>query len=540
MNFGDLFDYVDEKLNPETEVLIEESQSGNTRILTAAEFKDQTNKVARQLIAMGGQSGDKVAIYSRNRAEYLVAVVGAVKARMVYVNVNFRYRADELLYLLDNSDATIVIFESEFSDIVGSIRPKLTKVSKFIEVTDEQSPREWAVAFDALLQARDGSALDIQRSAGDLFFTYTGGTTGMPKGVMWEQSVLWNMIGKNMLDRSAAIPLKPEDIDIAPEGGAVKNLVIMPFMHGSGIYSSINSLGWGNKIVLLRSDTFDADLALKIMAKHRIASFMIAGDAFAKPLIDALDARPDHYDLSALKVVNSSAMVFSPHNKKRLLAHCPHIVINDNVGSSESSASAFASVTKDTPLDGSALVMNLTPNAKVFSEDLTEVLPGSGGKGFLAVSGNIPLGYYKDAKKTAETFITVDGVRYSRPGDWVEVLDDGSIKFLGRGNVSINTGGEKVYPEEVESALKSHSSVEDCLIVGVPDERFGHLVTAVVKLNVGWTADIEGLKNHIRAQLSGYKVPRHIIFTDEVFRGANGKADYPATKAYAEKMVLGR
>lgn len=537
MNFGDLFDHLDQQLNPDTPIIIEEGKAGTLRRITAEQLKTSTNNLARRMLAMGGQPGDKVAMYARNRVEYLVATIAALKARLVHVNVNYRYKEGELRYLLDNSDAKFIVFESEFAATLDLVRGDLPSAEYFIEICDGGSPCDWAIAYDELAAGGDGAPLSIVRSPDDLFFLYTGGTTGMPKGVMWEHAVLWQMIGRDMLNPLAPVPKTPEEIQVPGAGGVLKNLVMMPFMHGSGVWSAINSLGYGNPVVIMRTESFDPDLALQNIGKHKIMSFMIAGDAFARPLIDALDANPGKYRLDSLKVVNSSAMIFSPHNKKALLAHCPQLVIHDNVGSSESSASAIAVVDKSTDLGSSAVVMKLTPNARVFTEDLREVKPGSGEKGFLAVSGNIPLGYYKDEKKTAETFLTIDGVRYSRPGDWVEVLADGSIKFLGRGNVSINTGGEKVYPEEVEAALKSHPAVGDCLIVGVPDKRFGQAIAAVVQLCDGAGGDEAALQEHVRQQLSGYKVPRHVIYTEKLFRAANGKADYQATKAFAEEQL---
>jgi acyl-CoA synthetase (AMP-forming)/AMP-acid ligase II len=541
MNLGDLFDYVDSKLDADVPVVVEEGVEGTLRTVTANDFRTRSNNLAKKFVDLGAQPGDKVAFYSKNRVEYLIGVVAAIKARLVHVNVNYRYGESELLYLFDNSDARFVIFESDYADKVATIRGDLPLCEHFIEVCDAgETVASWAKSFDELSGSGDGEPLDIERSPEDLLLMYTGGTTGMPKGVMWEQYMFWSMLGRNMLDPMAPVPQRPEDIDVAATGGGLNSLIVLPLMHGAGLYTAINALGYGNTCVIPRSGGFDADLSLRCIDKHNIRVLTISGDAFAKPIVDALDANPEGYQLQSLRVINSTAMIFSPHNKKAILRHLPDLLIFDNVGSSESSLSAMAVVSKDTDLDTSALIMQLTPGAKVFTEDLREVEPGSGGTGFLAVGGNLPLGYYKDEKKTAETFITVDGVRYSRPGDWVEPLADGSVKFLGRGNVCINSGGEKIYPEEVESALKSHEAVRDCLIVGVADDRLGQAVTAVVQLAADRSADAEQLQEHVRSQLSGYKVPRHIVFTDELYRAPNGKADYPATKELAEQDVANR
>ena len=538
VNLGDLFDHVDSSLDEDVTCIVEEGVNGTIRTFKSAELKFRSNNLARKLISMGAEPGDKVAFLSKNRAEYLIGFSAVVKARMTHVNINYRYGETELQYLFENSDARFVFFESDYSEQLNGIRRDLPLCEHFIEICeDNERPVNWAHSFEALSKEGDGEPLEITRDPKDLFFMYTGGTTGMPKGVMWEQCVLWNMIGRNFLAPAAEVPNKPEEIDVSSSGGGLNNLIVLPFMHGAGLYTAINALGYGNTCVLPRSKGFDPDLALRCIDKHQVMVLTISGDAFAKPIVDALDANRDSYALQSLHVINSTAMIFSPHHKKAILNHLPEIMIMDNVGSSESSGSAMAVVTKDSELDSSAVVLKLTPGAKVFNENLEEVEPGSGEKGFLAIGGNVPLGYYKDEKKTAETFITVDGIRYSRPGDWVEPLADGSVKFLGRGNMCINSGGEKIFPEEVEAALKSHDAVNDCVIVGVPDSRFGQAVTAVVELVGNTSVEDEQLREYVRAHLSGYKVPRHIVYTDKVYRAPNGKADYPGTKAFAVQEV---
>jgi acyl-CoA synthetase (AMP-forming)/AMP-acid ligase II len=533
MNFGDLFDSIDSRLAPDVARIIEETPEGTRRTVTSSELRAASNNLARGLRAMGLQPGDKVAFYGKNSADYLISVVAAIKARLVHVNVNYRYEHEELRYLLDNSDARCVVFDSAFRDKLKAILGELPLCEHGVELGGE-SPDDWALSFDSLAGKGDGEPLDIAREPEDLIFMYTGGTTGMPKGVMWEQCQMWNMIGRNFLDPAGAIPQSPEEISLASEGGTFNNMIILPFMHGGGLYTAINALGYGNLCVLPISSGFDPDLALSCIDKHAIMVLTISGDAFATPLINALQDNPGKYGLQALKVVNSTAMIFSNHNKKALLKQIPELIIFDNLGSSESPASAMAMFGKDNDLEGSSVVLNLTPNSKVFTEDLREVQPGSGEKGFLASTGALPLGYYKDEAKTAATFITVDGVRYSRPGDWVEVLEDGSVKFLGRGSVSINSGGEKIYPDEVESVIKSHPSVDDCVVVGVADERFGQAVTAVVQPKQEGAVTADELRDHVRSRLSGYKVPKHVLFVAEVYRAPNGKVDYPATKALAE------
>ncbi|WP_279244879.1 AMP-binding protein [Candidatus Litorirhabdus singularis] len=538
MNFGDLYDYVDEQLSPDTVVLIEEDEEGTGRVFTSGQMRDSSNNLARQLIAMGGEPGDKVAIYSKNRAEYIQALIAVFKARLVHVNVNFRYGPQELQYLLENSDARFVVFESDYADNVNAIRPQLPLVKQFIEICDEDKPAfDWAASFNELSETGSGEKLQIERSPEDQIFLYTGGTTGMPKAAMWEQYNLWNMIGVNQKNPEMPSPQLPEELALRPEGGGANALVIMPLMHGAGLYTVINALGYGNTCVLLRTRSFDAGVALRCIEKHGIAAITIAGDAFAQPIIKAMDVAQGAFSLASLRFVISSAMIFSPHNKKALLKHCPEITIVDNMASSESSTSAYARSNSDSSLEDGAVKMQLAPNAKVFTKDLKEVQAGSGETGFLAISGTLPLGYYKDEQKTAETFITVDGLRYSIPGDWVELHADSSLTFLGRGNVCINSAGEKIYPDEIEATLKSHDLVDDCLVVGVPDERWGQAVTAVVQLAADRQVEADTLREHVRQFVAGYKVPKHVLYVDKVFRGANGKADYQATKALAEKEL---
>ena len=538
INLGTLFNYVDRQLDPTVIRIVEETLEGTRREVSSAELRTSSNNLARNLIELGAQPGDKVAFYGKNSADYLIGLVAVMKARLVHANVNYRYAQGELKYILDNSDARFVIFDSEYADTLAEVVNDLPRCEHCIEMGD--SPvADWARSFSELTQRGDGKPLDVQGEAEDLFFMYTGGTTGMPKGVMWEQYQLWNAIGRNFLDPGAAVPQAPEDIAVPASGGGINSLIVLPLMHGGGVYSALNALGYGNTCILPVSNSFDPDLALSCVDKHGIMVLTISGDVFATPLINALQTSPKKYSLQSLKVVNSTAMVFSPHNKKALLEQAPDLIIFDNLGSSESSAGAMAMFGKDSELDTNAVVFKLTPNAKVFTEDLREVQPGSGGKGCVAITGALPLGYYKDEKKTAETFITVDGVRYSRAGDWVELLEDGSIKFLGRGSVCINSGGEKIYPDEVESVIKSHDAVADCVVVGVADDRFGQAVTAVVELAATMTTSTTELQEYVRSRLSGYKVPKNVVFVDEVYRAPNGKADYPATKALAEAEILG-
>jgi fatty-acyl-CoA synthase len=533
MNFGDLYDHVDGVLQADVPVFIEETDTGTHRTVLAGEFKRRSNNLAQQLLDLGAQPDDKIAIYQRNRVEYMETTVAAFKARLVHVNVNFRYREDELHYLLDNSDARFIVYDTEFAPVLEHIRDRLDKVTAFIEISDGVPTLAGALDYETLAENGNGEPLQITRSPEDLIFIYTGGTTGLPKGVMWQHSALWGMMGRDIRKPQAPVAQAPEDMPLVPGGNQISMITVLPFMHGAGLYSSMNSLAYGNTNIIMATKGFNPQRVLECIEQYKIRVLTIAGDAFAKPLVDALDANPGQYDLSSLAAINSTAMIFSPVNKRRILAHFPNVAIMDNVGSSESPASAMSTTTKDSDLENKSIVMKLTPNARVFTEDLREVQPGSGETGFLAVTGHLPQGYYKDEKKTAEAFVTVAGVRYAKPGDWCEVLADGTIKFLGRGNICINTGGEKIYPEEVEATLKSNAQVHDCVVVGVPDDRWGQVITAVVEPRAGARPSAEALQEHVREHLAGYKVPRHVLTIDTIGRAASGKADYQRIKAWA-------
>ena len=535
MILGDLFDHIDTLLDKNAPAMIEEGPQGTLRIVTANERKRWSNNLARAMLNLGAEPGDKVAIYTRNRFEYPLATIAAIKARLVHVNVNYRYRDDELLFVIDNSDAKVVIYEADYADNVARIRHRSTKVRAFIEIGDTpQTINRWASSFNDLINQGGGEPLGIVRSPEDLFFVYTGGTTGLPKGVMWELYQLWNMIGYDYSRPDLnVVPQAPAEVNPPPAGGSNKTLIIVPFMHGSGIYAALNASGYGNTLIILRALGFDADLTLRAIDKYGVTAMTIAGDVFAKPMIRAIEANPGRYKLDCFKALTSSAMTFSAENKRKFLEYCPHLIIADIVGSSETPRTAMSVVSKQSDVQKACESLQLFPAARVFTEDFAEVLPGNGGKGFLAVSGTLPLGYYKDAKKTAETFFLLDGVRYSRPGDWVEVLEDGKVKFLGRGNVSINTGGEKVYPDEVESVIKSYPGIEDCLVVGVPDAHWGQAITVVVECSTGCLIDPEQIRNHVRTRIADYKVPKYVLFVEKLYRSPSGKADYPATQKFA-------
>jgi fatty-acyl-CoA synthase len=534
-NLADLFDLVSETV-PER-LAVAHGASGVAR--TWRELAARTNALARHLQRLH-PPGEKLAVYSYNRPEFVEALVGAMKARLVPVNVNYRYREDELVYLFDNSDASAVVYEAAFADSVAKIRDRLPRVREWIEVADAAlgGGNAFATPYEETTQG-DGSRLDVERSPDDMVFLYTGGTTGMPKGVMWTQGAIFEALGGG---GSPVLGEKPsESVDeqrgrIAREGTAMRLLPACPLMHGTGQFTAYNALGGGGAIVTCESQRLDAAELWATAAARGAAAIAIVGDAFGKPMLRALDEHPGRFELAGVKLIVSSGVLWSPAVKQGLLRHLPHALLMDSFGSSEAMGFGTELTTKDATV--SLGRFKLGPNCKVFTPDGREVTPGSGEAGFVARSGPIPLGYYKDERKTAETFRSYQGRRWSIPGDFCTVDADGTLNLHGRGSVCINTGGEKVYSEEVEETLKLHPAVRDAVVVGVPDEKWGEAVTALVELEAGARAGEDEVRGFVKERLAGYKVPKRLVFAASVGRSPSGKADYKAAKQQV-KAALG-
>jgi fatty-acyl-CoA synthase len=534
-NLADLFDLVAETV-PER-LAVAHGPTGLAR--SWREVAARTNALARHL-RRRHQPGDKLAIYSFNRPEFVETLIGAMKARLVPVNVNYRYREDELAYLFDNADATAVVYEAAFADRVAKIRDRLPQVREWIELADAtgSSGNAFATPYEETAQG-DGSRLDIERSPDDLVFLYTGGTTGMPKGVMWTQGAIFEALGGG---GSPVIGEKPSEsvaeqrARIAREGIALRLLPACPLMHGTGQFTAYNALGGGGAIVTCESQRLDPVELWATAVARGTAAIAIVGDAFAKPMLRALDEKPGRFDLTPVKLIVSSGVLWSPAVKQGLLRHLPHALLMDSFGSSEAMGFGTELTTKDATV--SLGRFKLGPNCKVFTADGRAVVPGSGEAGFVARSGPIPRGYYKDPKKTAETFKTYEGRLWSIPGDFCTVEVDGTLNLHGRGSVCINTAGEKVYPEEVEETLKLHPAVRDAVVVGVPDEKWGEAVTALIELETGRSANEDQLRGFVREKLAGYKVPKRLVFAPSVGRSPSGKVDYKGAKAQV-KQALG-
>jgi len=527
-NFGDMLDALEAEIPGERPALVHGEQVQSWR-----ELSESSNRLARALIARGAKPGDKVAFYLRNRPEYLVTLCAAFKARLVHVNVNYRYLEDELHYIFENSDAKFAVFGEEFQEQVGGLVGRLRGVSHWLQV--EGVPADYAESFAACTAEGEAGPLDVSRSPDDLVFVYTGGTTGLPKGVMWRHEDLWGATGGG-----ATIPahagVAPADLEahlvgLRKRGAGPIQIPACPLMHGTALMSSILNLMSGGTSVTLPAASFDAEEFFDTVERRHVQAAVIVGNAFARPLVEALDAHPGRWQLDSLRVLISSGVMWSLESKRELLHHLPQLRLADLFGSSE--ALGFGSSVTTLKEGVETARFSIGDRCRVFSEDHREVQPGSGERGFIARSGWIPLGYYKDPEKTARTFPTIGGVRYSVPGDWCRVEADGSLTLLGRGSVCINTAGEKVYPEEVEEVLKAHAAVRDALVVGLPDPKWGQAVTALVEAREGAKVDEEELRGHVRSRLAGYKTPKRFFPVERMFRGANGKPDYKAALDFA-------
>jgi 3-oxocholest-4-en-26-oate---CoA ligase len=506
--------------------------------LTYAELEEKANRLAHYLQSQGVQKDDKVGLYCRNRIEIVIGMLGIVKAGAILVNVNFRYVEGELKYLFDNSDMVALIHERQYSDRVANVLPDLPLLKTILVVedgSDNDFRRYGGVEFYSAIADSSPERDFGPRSEDDIYLLYTGGTTGFPKGVMWRHEDIYRVLFGGT-DFATGEPVADE-YDLSKQAAAnppMIRLPIPPMIHGATQSATWMALFTGHTVVLMPE--FDADAAWRMIHEHKVNLLFFTGDAMARPLLDALLAHQEagnQYDLSSLFLLASTAALFSTSLKEKFLELLPNRIITDSIGSSETGFGGTSIVAKGQSHTGGPRV-TIDKNTKVLDEDGNEVVPGSGVRGIIAKCGHIPVGYFKDEKKTAETFKTINGVRYAIPGDYAEVEADGSVTMLGRGSVSINSGGEKIYPEEVEAALKGHPDVFDALVVGVPDPRFGQHVAAVVQPREGTRPALADLDAFVRSEIAGYKVPRSLWLVDEVKRSPAGKPDYRWAKEQTE------
>ncbi|MCV7116956.1 acyl-CoA synthetase [Mycobacterium nebraskense] len=502
--------------------------------LTYAQLEEKANRLAHYLIDQGVKKDDKVGLYCRNRIEIVIAMLGIVKAGAILVNVNYRYVEGELRYLFDNSDMVALVHERQYSDRVANVLPDTPNVKTILVIedgSDNDYQRYGGVEFYSAIAQGSPDRDFGERSADDIYLLYTGGTTGFPKGVMWRHEDIYRVLfgGTDF----ATGQFVEDEHDLAKAAAANPPMVrypIPPMIHGATQSATWMSIFSGQTTVL--APEFNADEVWRTIHEHKVNLLFFTGDAMARPLLDALDTDHD-YDLSSLFLLASTAALFSPSIKEKLLELLPNRVITDSIGSSETGFGGTSIVAAGAPNSGGPRV-TIDHRTVVLDEEGNEVKPGSGVRGFIAKKGNIPVGYYKDEKKTAETFRTINGVRYAIPGDYATVEADGTVTMLGRGSVSINSGGEKVYPEEVEAALKGHPGVFDALVVGVPDPLYGQHVAAVVAPRSGARPTLAELDRFVRSHIAGYKVPRSLWLVDEVKRSPAGKPDYRWAKEQTE------
>ena len=531
-NIADLFEHTVDAV-PDRVALID----GEVR-LTYRELDERGNRFGHFLASKGIGKDDHVGIYAQNSHQWLEAMLGCLKVRAVPINVNYRYVTDELSYLIGNAELVACVFDQEYAGRLAEVADRSPKLTTFVHIEDDSGADTSVLGSTPFEEAVSGGSAERdfpERSDDDIYVIYTGGTTGMPKGVMWRHEDIFFALGQGIDavtgERVASEYTRAEQA--AASETPLVFCVIPPLMHGAAQIATLSQWFLGSTLVLIRK--FDAEHVWDVFERERVNSVIITGDAMARPLMDALEAHPGRWDLSSLVSLSSSAALFSQSLKDKYLEHFPNLIITDSIGSTESGFNGITYATKGAK--ASAGGPTVTPGADVviLDENLEIIPPGDTRVGRLGRGGNIPLGYFNDPKKTAENFVVAaDGKRYAVSGDSAQWTEDGQMTMLGRGSVSINTGGEKVFPEEVEQALKAHPAVFDCTVVGVPDERWGQRVAAVVEFAPGESATLEELDAHARKFIAGYKVPRELHVVDRIVRSPSGKPDYRWAKALAE------
>ena len=506
------------------------------RRLTYREMDDEANRLANHLLEQGFGHGDHIGIYGQNTAEWLVAMVAIFKIRAVPININFRYVEDELAYLFDNADLVALVHDREYVDRIAAVTAKVPGLRHFVMVDDGsthgQDPATiGAVSWEDAIAGASPERPVLPRTDDDHYVIYTGGTTGMPKGVVWRHEDVFYALGGGVDAYTNERVTHGDQLaeKAAASAAPMVSLNIPPLMHGAAQWGALRFLFEGNTVVFV--PRFSAEAVWSIIEAEKVNTMMITGDAMARPLIETLQEDPNRWDLSSLFVTSSSAVVFSPSLKEAMLELLPNIMVIDAIGSSESGMNGMVIQTKGQTANhgGGGPTVSAGRDAVVLDDELRPLAPGTGVIGKLARGGNIPIGYYKDPVKTAATFVHApDGTRYVVAGDFALHEEDGTITLLGRGSVCINSGGEKIFPEEVESILKGHPEVYDVLVVGVPDDRWGQAVCAVVQpRHPDAPPTLADLDAHSRTQLAAYKTLRHLVLVDEIRRSPSGKPDYP-------------
>ena len=523
-NFADIWEMAADAV-PDREALVVGDQRR-----TYAQLDERIRRLASHLAGRGIGSNDHVALYLENCAEYVEAMLAAFTLRAVPINVNHRYVTDELRYLLDNSDSVAIVTQPTLAPTVEAVAGDLPAV-RFTLVTGAE--------YEAALAAASPDRPAIARSSDDHYIIYTGGTTGMPKGVVWRQvDAFYACIGGGDPMRLHGIVERPDELPGRIAEHPICFLPLAPMMHAAAQWTSLGWLFCGSKVVLMPG-SLDPDAVWRTVEREKVNGLTVVGDAVARPLLDAWD-RAGGYDVPSLFTFSNGGAPMSPGTRERVFATLPpHVGLADGFGSSEAGTQVSMRMSaQDRPAGDSPVRFNAHAKPTiVVDDDGNQVAPGSGVVGHVLAGGHLPLGYYKDPEKTAATFVERDGQRWLITGDVATVAADGSIELVGRGSVSINTGGEKVFPEEVEATLKAHASVYDCVVVGVPDERWGSAVTAVVQPAPGAEPTLDELASHCKVRLAGYKAPKHLVIVERILRSPSGKADYRWARDTAEKVV---
>ena len=510
-------------------------QDGTTT--TWQEFDERASRLASVLWDHGLRPHSKVGLYLTNSPGYLETWLAAFKLRCIPININYRYVEDELSYLLDDAGCEAIVFPTGLADRVGAVLPG-RDIGCVLQVAAESDELiDGAKRYEDVVAAADPLP-PIDRSEDDHFLLYTGGTTGLPKGVVYEMGGLTRelaaMVGAFV--GGGEVNSGQDIVDTARRANesdaALTGLILPPLMHGTGTSLAIMTLLTGGTVVLT-GESFDPAVALDTLETHRASVIAVVGDAFMRPLLEELDRRAANgtpADLSSVQLVMSSGAMLSAESKQGFVTHAPQALIVDTLAASEAAMGSSITMAGGGP---ATAAFNLRPGTRVLDDADVDIEPGSGHMGRVAVPSDNPIGYYNDPVKTAKTFRMIDGERYSLPGDWATVEADGSIRLLGRGSQCINTGGEKVFPEEVEETLKTHPAVMDALVFGVDDEKWGQRIEAVVSLRDEMSASEADLRGHVRTKLADYKAPKRILLVDTVPRAPNGKADYRTARALA-------
>jgi acyl-CoA synthetase (AMP-forming)/AMP-acid ligase II len=521
-NLADLFESIVDAV-PERDALV----CGDRR-RTFAELDERANRLAHHFESVGIGPGDHVGLYLQNCVEYVETMLAAFKLRAVPVNVNFRYVEEELRYLVADAKLKALLFQRALAPRVAPVAKQSPGLRHLLAIEDQRGVDVaplGATAFDDAVAAASPKRDFGPRSPDDLYVIYTGGTTGMPKGVMWrhEDAFFSCLMGANPYGPP---PERPEAVaERAKARPPLGMMTAAPLIHGAAQLGTLIALFQGGKAVLVPK--FDAREVWRVASRERVISLSLVGDAMARPLAEAL---AEGFDLEGFAILSSAGAILSQAVKDELKTHLPKLAIVDAFGSSEtgSQGADAGGVQKE-----GGIRFKMNPNTAVLDDDLDPIEPGSGRIGRIALKGHIPLGYYGDPEKTKRTFFEKDGVRWVLPGDLARPEADGTCTVFGRGSMCINSGGEKIFPEEVENALKAHPAVFDAVVVGVPDERWGERVSALVQLRPGKTFDLAELERHCASHVARYKTPRELHLVPEMLRSPSGKPDYPWAKKYA-------